>query len=283
LRSRTGLPWVADLRDLWIQNQLGYPLSSLRKLIDVRLERRWLSTASRITTASEGMVALLGRAGYAGIPMTCVYNGYLDPLALGPGAGASCGGLRVCHTGTLYGRDYTAEPFFAALARLRQIEPAAVAEVRFYGAVDATFPSQVARFGLADVVSFGGRLTGEHAVCVQRESDVLLLLLPDNPNTQATVLSKTFDYLAARRAILGVLPETGENALVLRAVGVKRVFSPRDADGIANALSEMAALKRQLGLVPPEADAERVRAFHYGELAGVLARELDAAVETQRC
>ncbi|HEX6739947.1 MAG TPA: glycosyltransferase family 4 protein [Vicinamibacteria bacterium] len=276
LRARTGLPWVADLRDLWVHSHLGYPYSRLRRFIDARQERRWLSAASRLTTATEGLIDVLRQAGYGDRPMDCVPNGFFDPPPVANGAGSEGPELRLCYTGTLHERGgHTAAPLFEALARLPP--PAAVRAV-FYGAVNTDFGAQVARYRLSETVSFGGRLTREEAQRRQQEADVLLVILPEAPGQKATLPSKTFDYLAARRAILAIVPLWGETAALLRKVGVTRVFAPADVEGIARALADMAEAKRRLGRVPAEADPEAVAGYHYRHLTGRLARALDAAV-----
>jgi glycosyltransferase involved in cell wall biosynthesis len=276
LRRRTGRPWVADLRDLWVHSHFGYPHSRLRRLLDVRLERRWLSSASRITTATEGLLDVLRATGYGHLPMECVPNGYFDPPPLEPGEGPAGPELRLCYTGTLHERGgHTAAPLLEAMARLT---PPSAARAVFYGAVNTDFAPQVARHGLEGLVHFGGRLTREEAQRRQQEADVLLVLLPDAPGQGVTLPSKTFDYLAARRAILAIVPLWGENAALLRKVGVTRIFAPADIEGIARSLAEMVEMKRRLGHVPAEADPEAVAAFHYRHLAGRLARALDAAV-----
>jgi glycosyltransferase involved in cell wall biosynthesis len=274
LRARTRLPWVADLRDLWVHSHFGYPHSRLRRLIDARLERRWLTAASRITTATEGLLDVLRATGYAGLPMECVHNGFFDPPPeeREPSPGPE---LRLCYTGTLHERGgHTVEPLLQALAALR---PTAV-RAAFYGAVNTDFAAQVARHGLEDSVVYAGRLTREDAQRRQQEADVLLVLVPDTPEQRVTLPSKTFDYLAARRAILAMVPLAGESAALLRRLGVTRVFAPGDVAGITRALAEMGEMKRRTGHVAPEADPAAVAAFHYRNLAGRLARVLDAAV-----
>jgi glycosyltransferase involved in cell wall biosynthesis len=282
LRRRMRLPWVADLRDLWVHNHFGYPYSPVRRWLDARLERRWLSAVSQVTTATEGLASILHQVGYGHLPIRCIPNGFFDPPAAGTadGRGDTSPVLQICYTGTLHDRGgHTAAAFLAALARLREAGPAAV-QATFYGAVDSGFAGQLDGLRLGSMVSFGGRLTRQDAQRRQQEADVLLLLLPDTPEQRVTLCSKTFDYLAARRAILALVPQAGENAALLRQVGVTRIFAPSDTEGIVRALADMAESKRRLGHVPPEGDPDKIGAFHYRQLAGRLARVLDAAIES---
>jgi hypothetical protein len=261
-----------------VRTHFGYPYSRLRRLLDSHLERRWLSAATRVTTATEGLLEVLRASGYAHLPMECVPNGYFDPPAPAPLASRADAVLRLCHTGTLHERGgHTVAPLLEAIGQLPE---ASAVEAIFYGAVNTDFALQATRRGLTGSVRFGGRLTREDAQRQQQEADVLVVLLPDTPEQRVSLPSKTFDYLAARRAILAIVPLEGENAALLRRVGVTHIYAPSDVRGIARCLSEMAETKRRTGTVPPEADPEAVAAYHYRHLARQLARVLDAAVGT---
>lgn len=58
LKERTGLPWIADLRDLWAENY-AYQWSEFRRLYDRRVERRVLAEADAIITVSEPLAEAL--------------------------------------------------------------------------------------------------------------------------------------------------------------------------------------------------------------------------------
>ncbi|MCD4664978.1 MAG: glycosyltransferase, partial [Bacteroidales bacterium] len=51
LKSKCGIPWIADLRDLWTQNHY-YPYSKIRKLMERRLELKILSMADALITTT---------------------------------------------------------------------------------------------------------------------------------------------------------------------------------------------------------------------------------------
>src|SRR5262249_33374436 len=69
LSLETGIPWVADFRDLWVENHFGYPYSPARRRLDSFLQTRWLSKACRITTATHGLKARLQASGYVAKPI----------------------------------------------------------------------------------------------------------------------------------------------------------------------------------------------------------------------
>jgi glycosyltransferase involved in cell wall biosynthesis len=79
------------------------------------------------------------------------------------------------------------------------------------------------------------------ALELQRDSEALLLLIPEAGGRGRGVLSgKVFEYLAAERPILALVPPDGAAAELLRETGAGVVVAPEDVDGIAH---ELAALR----------------------------------------
>ena len=75
---------------------------------------------------------------------------------------------------------------------------------------------------------------------LQRDSEALLLLIPDAGGRGKGVLSgKVFEYVAAGRPILAVVPPDGAAAELIRETGAGVVVAPDDVDGIRDALVEL--------------------------------------------
>jgi hypothetical protein len=92
------------------------------------------------------------------------------------------------------------------------------------------------------------------------------------------VYSKTFEYMAARKPLLAVVPKAGENAHVLSLAGMGMVFSPDETGKIAEYLFELQAAKERLGRLPPQGDPHVIETFSYRKLSGRLAEVFDAAI-----
>jgi glycosyltransferase involved in cell wall biosynthesis len=72
---------------------------------------------------------------------------------------------------------------------------------------------------------------------LQRDSEALLLLIPEAGGRGRGVLSgKVFEYLAAERPILAVVPPDGAAAELLRETGAGVVVAPDDIAGMREAL-----------------------------------------------
>ncbi len=70
----------------------------------------------------------------------------------------------------------------------------------------------------------------------------MLLLIPEAGGRGRGVLSgKVFEYLAAERPILAVVPPDGAAAELLRQTGAAVVVAPDDVDGMAEALGRLDA------------------------------------------
>ncbi len=110
---------------------------------------------------------------------------------------------------------------------------------------------------------------------LQRDSDALLLLIPDAGGRGRGVLSgKVFEYLAAERPILAAVPPDGAAAELIAETGAGVVAPPDDVASLRAALEHMHAAWRagELDGTPLSADdRERLgRAARVEELADLL-------------
>ena len=75
---------------------------------------------------------------------------------------------------------------------------------------------------------------------LQRDSEALLLLIPEADGRGKGVLSgKVFEYLAAERPILALVPPDGAAARLLEETGAGIVVAPDDVDGIVRELTAL--------------------------------------------
>ena len=200
ISRRHHVPWVGDLRDLWTDNHC-YEYPVWRRRIEERLERRVLSSAAGLVTVSEPLAETL-RAKF-GRPTTVILNGF-DPsdypcsLAALPRSD----GLRIVYTGTIRPGRQTPAPLFEALRRLGPV--ADKVRVAFYGAPGAFVHEAASRYGVADLVEINAVVSHREVLRRQSEADVLLHLLWTDPEQPGVYNAKLFEYLGARRPILGV-------------------------------------------------------------------------------
>ena len=177
--------------------------------------------------------------------------------------------FRITHAGSFFGRR-DPRPFLRALADSRLD-----AVARFVGDFRTSDAEWAATLGLDDRLELVGYASHAQAVELQRDSEALLLLIPDADGRGKGVLSgKVFEYLAAGRPILAVVPPDGAAADLIRETGSGVVVAPDDVDGIRAALEDLHERFRNGGLPPvelPEEVRERLsRRARVEEMAALL-------------
>jgi glycosyltransferase involved in cell wall biosynthesis len=94
--------------------------------------------------------------------------------------------------------------------------------------------------GISDRIELIPYAPHRKALELQRDSDALLLLIPEAGGRGRGVLSgKVFEYLAAERPILAVVPPDGAAADLLRESGAGVVVAPDDIDGMVRELTAL--------------------------------------------
>lgn len=291
--KRFSIPWVADYRDIWTDNvhhprgeeplylhrgrQPAKPLWRLHAF----LERRALRHASCVTTIAGPLAAVLAPKTRA--PVHVVPNGY-DDLQKAPSSrdGDGSGAFSIVYTGKLNNSSGFPEValFFDALRDLLREIPAARdrLECRFWtGGESAVLRELRASKGLEDVVQVLPRCSFDEAVDAQRTASVLLLMLPLNAQRSEGVSSrKLFDYLAARRPVLGIVPEGSDASDILARTAAGCVVGTREE--AAHALVGWFKQYQKEGRVAWEADEEVVDGYAFSALAPAVLRCLDEAV-----
>jgi hypothetical protein len=269
LAARCGVPWIAEFRDRWSDDPY-YAKPAWRQTLEARLEH-WLVVSTRaIVTVSEPWAKRYAEA--YGKPVLVVLNGFdPDDYARHESKGAvDSPFLEIAYTGGIYRGRRDPTPLFRALALMP--EGSRDVRVHFYG-TDPEHVLPLAReLGLADRALVHPHVPRAQAAAVQQQADVLLLMQWDDPREQGNLPGKLFEYLGARRPILGVGLEDGVPATIIRerAAGC---FA-NDPTQIAAQLAAWLDTKRRLGQVPtlpPEASAGFTRAEQFAALERLFA------------
>jgi len=241
LSARLKVPWVADMRDLWSDNQ-NYPYLEVRRVFERQLERRILGDASAMVTVSFPLAQTLRRR-YS-MPVEIVLNGF-DPDDYPAQRDAPPDGpLHLVYTGTIYPAHQSVDPLMVALARhegTRQIR------FTYYGPQDDLVRRAADQAGVSHLVKTQGVVPHREAVAAQCGADVLVHLLWQDRTQPGVYNAKIFEYLGARRPILAIGPAENVTADLVRDLAVGVVCET--GDSIVAALNTWVAQK-EVGHVP---------------------------------
>lgn len=248
LSRRYGIPWVADLRDLWMENHF-LPPGGVRGQLERRLERRVLGSASGLVTVSEPLAETLRRKFAA--PVAVVTNGFDPPdyPDTRPPVDAAAP-LRIVYTGFIYPGRYDPRPLFAAMRTLAGEAGGDAVRVVFHGRYNAqALREMAAEAGVADRVEVNEPVPYRESLRLQREADVLLLLTFNDPAQPGEYSGKLFEYLGAGRPILAVGWGGNVAGQLIRERGAGAVAD--EPEEIAAALRKWMCEKRRTGTIAP--------------------------------
>jgi glycosyltransferase involved in cell wall biosynthesis len=248
LSRRSGVPWVGELRDLWTDNTY-YSHPRWRRALESRLERRVLSTASGLVTVSDPLAQVL--EGKYRKPTATILNGYdaEDYPSLseseGIGTGESGDILRISYTGRIYDGKRDPSPLFEAI---RQLGPdAKKVKVAFYGNNLGGAVEKAKGYGVEEQIEIHDPVPYKESLRIQCLSDILLLLLWNDPKEHGVYTGKLFEYIGARRPILVLgSPDSVASQLVRqKKIGVV-LNDPREITG---QLRDWIRIKEQTGRI----------------------------------
>ena len=275
---RTGVPWIADLRDSWLANpHRRYDRRSVRakRAVLETMARRTFAKVSALTAVTETIADEARALAPAGTPSAVISNG-CDFDEFAGLAHTPSDRLRILHAGFFFGVR-SPRPFLEALARLLADRPELreVVEARFVGGFRTADRQWAESLGLGSALRIDGFLPHDQALAAMKGADALLLLIPRAGGLGLSVLSgKLFEYLAAERPVLALVPPEGIAADLLRSTGFARIADPDDVGAIRVQLEDLVEAWRagDLGDRPLPADLrERLdRRTRASEMADVF-------------
>ncbi len=275
VQKATGARWLADLRDPLVANphrRSDTTAARARQAANERLARLVARRADAVSCVSEAIAEEVAGLGARGIVRTisngCDFDDFAG-LEYRPAAR-----FRITHAGSFFGKR-DPRPFLQALH-----ESGLDVVARFVGDFRSTDREWAESLRLGDRLELVEYAPRRESLRLQRDSEALLLLVPDAGGRGRGVLSgKVFEYLAAGRPVLAVVPPDGAAADLVRETGAGVVVAPDDVDGIRRALEGMHARFLDGGLtavdLPEDMRARLSRRARVEETAALL-REIAA-------
>lgn len=270
----SGTPWVADFRDPWTKlfyfKHLG--LTRLSAAIHRKLEKKVLDSADVIVAVSP-----LVREDFLSMtdtPVELITNGFDEDDFKGE---INADGLfNITHTG-LFASDGNPENVWSVLARMCDEDTLFKEKlrIRLAGKTDREIIGSIKAHGLEGNLVDLGYQDHMDAVREQRMADILLLPLRKEPEYKAVLPGKLFEYLAARKPILGIGQDDGAMAGIIRETCSGEVKGWNDTEGVRKFIStQWEAFKEGRSCF----EGGNISKFSRKELASALAELLEKTV-----
>jgi glycosyltransferase involved in cell wall biosynthesis len=243
LSRKYNIPWIADLRDLWV-DQHYYRQPAWRKAVEDKLERRVFSSAAGFVTISEPLAETL-RTKY-GKPTAIVLNGF-EPVDYPADSDVPDrdGQIRIVYTGVVHIERQDPTPLFQALKNLGSL--AENIRIAFYGPNLGSVRDLATSHNVGHLVEVNDPVPYSDSLKNQAEADILLLLQWNDPAQRGLYTGKLFEYIGARRPILSVGWSDNVAAELIRERNLGVIAN--DPEQIAAHLKQWLRQK-QLGTIP---------------------------------
>lgn len=279
LTKETGIPWIADYRDLWYGDVLREWLPRWRQRFELVLEKRILKRAAAVVTVSEQKTDYMRRM-HPRIPARweTLTNGYDTEIyaVRARTRGFNDGRIEFLYTGRLF-KNRRGYAFAEALGRLKRDRPDLVrpVRVRMLGGVSPEIAGRygeiITEYSLQEHFSFAGDVGYAEAMDAQVNCDYLLLIVDTGETSDGVIPGKLFEYVAARRPIFA-LCDPGATQQIIERGSLGTVVNAEDVDACERQLRDVLSRPVPSSL---SADDAYLAQFDRKNITARLARLLD--------
>ncbi len=240
LKHKTGLPWIADLRDPWTDiyyyKELKRTGTAFR--IDKGYEKRVLETADQVVVVSEQIKHDLLkksdniRAGKIAV----IPNGFDEQDFKSPSA-PSKERFIVTYTGTL-SEEYAIDGFLNALSKITEVKQILYC-IRFVGNMPEEMKDKILKILPLGNVEFISHVDHNEAISYMLSSSALLLVIPKVNKNKGILTGKLFEYLASGKPIIGIGPDDGDAAAIINKCEAGKMLLYNRIDEISDHLASL--------------------------------------------
>ncbi len=300
LFKKYDIPWVADLRDSWVLDEIQAYASIIHKKVMLKKMHHALSTASVIVMNTPEATARLKRIfpDFCEKQVVTITNGF-DPVDLnGMTAPRNDKKFQIVYVGhflldAVHNRRIheifggaeiginlgTRSPItlFKAIDKISQRYKAFIKdlEIVFVGNASDLERNFVGNSNISNVCRFTGYLPREEALKIVKAADLLFLPMHKLPpgKRSSSAPSKMYEYMASGRPILAAVPESDARDFLAKC-GTALLCRPDDCDEMAHILIKLyESWEKGIKLISP--DKKFLKRFERKHLAKILAREFD--------
>lgn len=234
------LRWIADLRDPWTDiyyyQELLHTAPAKRR--DEKLERKVLEQCSAAITVSEDIrrLFLLKSTAVVKSKVHVIPNGY-DPVDFEGDVVPVKEHFLVTYVGTI-ADTYNPEVFFSAFRAVMDANQNVSMRIRFVGSLSGLINEYIRKYKLENSIEIIGHVSHGEAIQYMQTATVLLLVIPDVKDARGILTGKLFEYIGAKRPVLGIGPADGDAAKILAECIAGRMFERTDPTGVESWLQE---------------------------------------------
>jgi hypothetical protein len=218
VKKNLNIPWHADFQDPWTQIDY-FPqlmLNPISKMIHQKMEQRIFKNADKITICSDSWKTDLESIGAKNVDV--IVWGYDEAdFELIPNTLSNK--FTLSHFGSL-GPDRNPSTLWRVLSEISEYNPQFKQdlEIELVGFIGHAVADEIEKLGLISNLKKSEHIPRNEALVKMCASQALLLILNDMPNVNGRLPGKLFEYLASRRPVIVIGPESSDASKIVHGV-----------------------------------------------------------------
>jgi glycosyltransferase involved in cell wall biosynthesis len=277
LKKFTGIKWVADYRDSFINNQDGKAVASFKKFFLKRLQKLFLKNGNGFIGVNQRIIEELKEIYPEAKKIEVITNGY-DQEDFDCKVEKRKDIFQIIYFGT-FSPDCPAEPFFKALHNLLHQGKLSKYKIKFIVvglSIGIDIEGLIERYELKEITELKGYLPHKKGVSELLKADLALLVVSESAPVITT--GKIYEYLGAQIPVLAIVPQNGEAGKLIELLSAGKVVSPENISGIEEAILYF---YREFENGKPflKADPEKLKKYERKYLTSKLAQLFEAEVK----
>lgn len=147
--------------------------------------------------------------------------------------------------------------------------------LRFVGKIDTTIEREIQDLGIQNLEQIS-YVPHHEAKLYQRQTQVLLIVVNDYPSAKEMIPGKTFEYLQARRPVIGMAPEDGDLARVIKSTNAGEVFDYSNKKALKHFVTSLYQRFKEEGIPALQNDISK---YHRRNLTGDLSAFIQKVIQ----
>ncbi len=244
VREATGIPWIADFRDPWTKIFYFKYLPMIGRVAKKQalLERSVLDEADMVVTVTDYIMRELQELVSPGTSLDKFYNipNGFDEEDFPDTKVEIDKKFCITHTGLLTSSGNPLKLWYLLGEKCKK-EASFKKDlvIRLIGRTDKEVLDAILENGLSENLENIGYLPHNEISIWQRRSQVLLLPLRREPEAEAILTGKFFEYLASCRPIMAFCTPTGELARMIKKTGSGFSFDWEEEESLSKAIDDL--------------------------------------------
>lgn len=241
LKQDLGVKWIADLRDPWTDIYYYDKLyhSVWAKNTDKKYEQEVVNSADNVLVVSDDLKRIYAEKllSLDVNKIKVIPNGF-DEGDFDRGVQSDNSKFIITYTGTL-AANYHIEMFLNALSDLIKSKKSNTVLLRFVGVVAEHYKELIKQSSLNKVVDYVDHVPHKKSIRYLQESTALLLAIPDVSQNKGILTGKLFEYLAAKKPIIGIGPADGDASMIIDQCMAGKMHAYQDSEGIQQQIEQL--------------------------------------------